>query len=317
MAGCLKCVVLGANGFIGSHVAEELVARGHDVRAFVRPEADLRNLDGFVNQVELMRGNFFAAADIRAAVAGMDCVVHLVSTTLPKSSNESMAFDVETNVMGHIGMLDAARAAGVGKIVFASSGGTVYGLPQALPLKESHPTTPICSHGIGKRTAEMYLDLYRHLYGLDYVALRFANPYGLRQNPRSGQGVVTAFLWQCLKGEPISIWGDGHVARDFFYVDDLVRAVMTAVEEKTPSHIYNVGSGKPCTLLQLLDVIGRVTERVPDVRFLPGRNFDVPVNYLDIELARKELGWLPTISIEQGIRDTWERLCRSPSGMHT
>lgn len=311
MAGPLKCVVLGANGFIGSHVVDALAARGHGVRALVRPGADIRSIEGLGARIEILRGDFFAPQDIRSALAGMDCAVHLVSTTLPKSSNEDMAFDAETNIVGHIRMLDAAREAGVRKIVFASSGGTVYGPPQFLPITESHPTAPICSHGIGKRAAEMYLDLYRHLYGLDHVVLRFSNPYGPRQDPLSGQGAATAFLYRCIKGEPISIWGDGSVARDYFHIDDLVRAVSAAIERQTPSSIYNIGSGTPRTLVELLDAIGRVTGRVPDVRFLPARNFDVPINYLDITRARDELQWQPQVSLEDGLRRTWEYLWQS------
>lgn len=305
-----KCIVLGANGFIGSHVVDALLAQGHGVRALVRPQADMRNLVEAMGDIEVLRGDFFNADDLCRAMAGMDCVVHLVSTTIPASSNEDMAHDVETNVMGHIRMLDIARQAGVRKIVFASSGGTVYGPPQSLPVTETHPTMPICSHGVAKRAAEMYLHLYHHLHGLDYAVLRFANPYGPRQNPVSGQGAIAAFLWRCLTGEPISIWGNGSVARDFFYIGDLVRAVLAAVEKETPSKIYNIGSGAPHTLNEVLDIVRAATGRTPDVRYLPARKFDVPVNFLDISRARQELSWQPQISFEEGMSRTWEYLQR-------
>lgn len=310
MSSRSRCVVLGANGFIGSHVVDALLAQGHDVRALVRQQSDMQNLAAAVGGVELQRGDFFNADDLGRALTGMDCVVHLVSTTIPASSNEDMANDVRTNVMGHIRMLDVARQVGVRKIIFASSGGTVYGLPQTVPIRETHPTSPICSHGIAKRAGEMYLHLYHHLYGLDYAVLRFANPYGPRQNPLSGQGAIATFLRCCLTGEPISIWGDGSVARDFVYIGDLVRAVVAAVEKETPAKIYNIGSGAARSLNQVLDIARSVSGRTPDVRYLPGRNFDVPVNFLDISRARRELAWQPQISIEDGLERTWEDLRR-------
>lgn len=308
MAGRLKCVVLGGGGFIGSHVVDALLEQGHRVRVFERQNVNIRNIAHVLGRIELMHGDFLNEDDLCRAVAGMDVVVHLISTTLPKSSNDDAAYDIETNVIGTLRLLNLIKQTGIRKIIFASSGGTVYGVPQYQPIAETHPTAPICSHGIAKLAIEKYLHLYHHLYGLDYTVLRFANPYGGRQDPMTGQGAVTAFLWQMLKGEPLSIWGDGTVARDYFYISDLVLAVLAAIEKDTPLKIYNIGSGVPHTLNELLSIIQTVTGRTPIVRYSPARKLDVPFNSLDISRARKELLWQPQVPLEEGLARTWDWL---------
>lgn len=310
MVNKLKCVVLGGGGFIGSHVVDALIERGHTVRVFEQKNINTQNIVQVLEHSELVSGDFLNEDDLCRAITGMDVVIHLVSTTLPKSSNEDVAYDVDTNVIGTLRLLNLARQKGVRKIVFASSGGTVYGFPQVQPIPETHPTDPICSYGIAKLTIEKYLHLYHHLYGLDYTVLRFANPYGGRQDPMSGQGAVTAFLWRILTAKPISIWGDGTVARDYFYISDLVSATLAAVERETASRIYNIGSGVPCTLNGLLNIMQVVTGRTPIIQYSPTRKLDVPINFLDISRARTELHWQPQISFEEGITRTWEWLQR-------
>jgi len=300
----MKCLLLGGGGFIGSHTVDALLGHGHDVRVFERDDCDMSNLAHVADEIEAVRGDFFNASDLQRSMQGMDVIVHLVSTTLPKSSNEDMAGDIQANVIGTLHMLDAARKAGVRKVIFASSGGTVYGVPQSLPVTEEHPTWPICSHGIGKLTVEKYLHLYHYLHGLDYCVLRIANPYGARQNPLSGQGVVAAFLRNCLRGEPVTIWGDGSAARDFFYVVDLAEAIRMAVEHATPSRVYNIGSGESHTLHEMLDVVRAVTGCVPEVRYHPARNCDVPATFLDIARVTRELAWQPRTSLDEGIART-------------
>lgn len=308
MANQLKYVVLGGGGFIGSHIVEALVERGHSVRVFERQNVNIRNIAHVLDCIELIHGDFLNEGDLYRALSGMDVVIHLISTTLPKSSNDNVIYDVETNVIGTIRLLNLAKQIGVRKIIFASSGGTVYGLPQYQPISETHPTDPICSHGIAKMTIEKYLQLYHHLYGMDYLVLRFANPYGPKQDPMTGQGAITVFLQQILNEEPISIWGDGTVARDYFYIGDLVTAVLAAIEKDPPSKIYNIASGVSHTLNELVNVMQAVTGRAALIRYLPARKLDVSVNILDISRAQKELSWSPQVPLEEGINRTWQWL---------
>lgn len=311
MASQLNCVILGGGGFIGSHIVDALVVQGYRVRVFEQKNINTRNIAHMLGRIELMQGDFFNEDDLCRALVGMDVVVHLVSTTLPQSSNDDMAYDIETNVIGTIRLLNLVKQIGIRKIIFASSGGTVYGVSQFQPITETHPTTPICSHGIVKLAIEKYLHLYHHLYGVDYAVLRFANPYGDRQEPMVGQGAITTFLWQILKGKPISIWGDGSVARDYFYISDLASAVLAAIERDTPSKIYNVASGVSHSLNELISIMQAITGRTPIIQYSVARKLDVPTNVLDISLARKELLWQPQVPLKEGLVRTWEWLQHS------
>jgi UDP-glucose 4-epimerase len=184
----MRCTLLGGAGFIGSHLAYRLLEAGHRVRIFDRPgRIAPRGFPG-TERIEWQEGDFLNQRDVAKALGGCGAVFHLVSTTLPGTANENPLYDVQTNVFGTLHMLDEALAAGVAKIVFVSSGGTVYGVPREIPVAESHPTDPITAYGIGKLMIEKYLELYRVLHGMDYCVLRLANPFGERQRVESGQG---------------------------------------------------------------------------------------------------------------------------------
>jgi UDP-glucose 4-epimerase len=300
----MKCVVLGGAGFIGSHLVERLLAAGHAVRVF--DLADPGPSGGFPRRgdVEWVRGDFLEAEDARRAIAGCGAAFHLAWTSLPKSSNEDPAADVEHNIAGTVRVLEAWRRAGGGKFVFISSGGTVYGVPRTVPITEEHPTNPLSSYGITKLAIEKYLELYRVLHALDYCVLRVANPYGERQRIASGQGAVTTFLHRAHRGEPIDIWGDGHVVRDYLYVGDVADALVRALAYKGERRVINVGSGIGRDLNEVVAAIERVLGRPVARRHTPGRNFDVPANVLDISVARAELGWQPATAFEDGLART-------------
>jgi UDP-glucose 4-epimerase len=307
----MHCLVLGGAGFIGSHIVDALVAKGHRVRISDLPNISTLNLKKSIDSVEILGGDFNNVNDISRALEGVDVVVHLVCTTLPGPSNENPAYDVESNVIGTLNLLKQAVAKGVKKIIFSSSGGTVYGIPRSVPIPETHETNPVCSYGITKLAIEKYLALFHHLHNLDYTVLRLANPYGERQRIDSVQGAVAVFLGETLLRQPITIWGDGSAARDYFHISDLVDAFMTVIESDSPSKIYNIAGGRAHSLNDILSVIRKVTGLQPVVQYTPGRRLDVPVNCLDIQLAKKELGWQPKISWEEGIARTWEWLKES------
>jgi UDP-glucose 4-epimerase len=300
----VKCVLLGGAGFIGSHLADRLLRAGHAVRVFDQPDRDPAGEMSGRRDIEWMRGDFRDPADVGAAIAGCRAVFHLVSTTLPQSSNANPAADVADNVIGTVQLLEACRREGGCKVVFASSGGTVYGVPRTVPITEEHPTHPITSYGIGKLTIEKYLELYRVLHGIDYCVLRIANPFGERQRVASGQGAVTAFLHRAHRGETIEIWGDGSVVRDYLYVGDVAEALARTLDYRGERRIINIGSGVGRDLNNVLAAIEKVIGRPVQRRYVPGRSFDVPANVLDIRLARAELGWQPAIPFEEGLRRT-------------
>jgi UDP-glucose 4-epimerase len=300
----MKCVVLGGGGFIGSHLVERLLAAGHAVRVF-----DLNDpgpAGGYPRRgdVEWVSGNFLDADAVRRALSGREAAFHLVSTTLPGTSNADPAADVETNVVGTLRLLDAWRGAGGGKLLFVSSGGTVYGVPRTVPITEEHPTHPRSSYGITKLAIEKYLELYRVLHGLDYCVLRVSNPYGERQRVASGQGAVTTFLHRAHRREPIEIWGDGRVVRDYLYVGDVADALVRALGHRGERRVINIGSGVGRDLNEVVAAIERVLGRPVERRHAPGRNFDVPANVLDVSLARAELGWTPSTTFDDGLART-------------
>ncbi|MBM4362411.1 MAG: NAD-dependent epimerase/dehydratase family protein [Deltaproteobacteria bacterium] len=309
----MKCVVLGGGGFIGSHVCDAMLAAGHAVRVFERPGGSLRNIDHLGGRIECVEGDFLDPDDIGRAVAGQDVVVHGICTTLPKASNDDPAFDVRSNVIPTLQLLDAARSRGVRRVLFLSSGGTVYGPPRTTPIPEDHPNDPTCSYGIQKLAIEKYCALYHHLHGLDYRVLRVSNPYGERQLPHASQGAVAVFMNRGLSGDPIEIWGDGSVTRDYLHVSDVASAVVRAATHEGPSRIFNVGTGKGLSLLQLIAAIETAIGRPMTVRFSAARSFDVPVNVLDVTRARTELGWEPAVGLAEGLARTAASL-RPPGG---
>ncbi|WP_455230109.1 NAD-dependent epimerase/dehydratase family protein [Geopseudomonas aromaticivorans] len=297
-----RCLVIGGRGFIGSHLVDALLGRGHVVRCFDRPHVESLG-DTHLNNpnFELYEGDLGSEADVAEAMDGCDVCYHLVSTTLPKSSNADPVFDVESNLVSTIRLLNNALKFGVRKVIFVSSGGTVYGLPKQLPISEAHPTDPVCSYGITKLAIEKYLGLFHQLYGLDYTVLRLSNPFGERQRTHASQGAVAVFLGKVLRGEPVEIWGDGSVIRDYIHIADVVDALLISLEKSGEGHVFNVGAGRGVSLNELLETIEKVTGRVANRQYLPGRAFDVPESVLSIARAKSLLGWSPKVGFEQGL----------------
>ncbi len=305
----MKCVVIGGGGFIGSHLCEALLAGGHEVRAFDRPEAR------FLVEVEraganVITGNFLNQGDIGKVLTDCEVVYHLVSATVPQTSNENPIFDVEANILGTLRLLNAAKEAQVKKIVFASSGGTVYGIPKEIPIKESHPTTPTSSYGITKLTIEKYLYLYSTLHGLNYCILRIANAYGERQPIMGTQGVVGIFLDKALHNSEITVWGDGSIMRDYTYIGDIVNAFVKAGTYEGEPRIFNIGAGQGHSVNDIINIIEQVIQRPLGINYVSGRAFDIPVNILDISRAKMHLPWQPTVGILEGISRTLDWMAK-------
>lgn len=299
-----SCLVLGGAGFIGSHLAEALLQAGHRVRIFDRPHLD--RLPGFLQrrELEVFTGDFLNPRALSPALEGSEIVFHLVSTTLPKTSNDNPVYDVESNVLGTLRLLELCRSQGVRKVVFTSSGGTVYGVPRSVPIDESHPTDPICSYGIHKLVIEKYLRLSHRVHGLDYCVVRPPNLYGPRQRLDVAQGAVAVFLDRALRGKPIQVWGDGSVVRDYLYVGDAAEALLKAAAFEGEPRLFNIGSGVGTSLTQLIKEIEALLGRPVPVEYAAARPLDVPANVLDASLARRHLGWAPRTSLAEGLRRT-------------
>jgi UDP-glucose 4-epimerase len=308
-----RCLVLGGAGFIGGHIVEALQADGRRVRIFDRTPRRATAGHGIDSDAEWCEGDFGNRGDVVAAVEGCEIVFHLVGTTLPKTSNEDPVHDLESNLLPTVRFLDIARDRGVRKVVFASSGGTVYGTPQTVPIPETHPTRPICAYGIHKLAIEQYLYLYHSLHGLEYCVLRMANPFGERQRPDASQGAVAVFLDKALRGDEITVWGDGSIVRDYVYVGDVARAFCLAARHDEPAGTFNIGSGQGRSVQQLLAAIEELLGRGVRRRYTEGRLFDIPTNVLDISFAARSLGWIPRVSFAEGLKRTLDYLRGSRS----
>jgi UDP-glucose 4-epimerase len=298
--------VLGASGFIGSNLCSALVREFHIVRGFGR-----RPAPASLASIEWHQGDLADSEAVTRVVRGCGVVFHLVCSTVPGSSDP--VFDNRTNVVPTIKLLEICRQVGVRRIIFISSGGTVYGPASEVPIREDAPTNPICPYGIGKLACEKYLLLYRRLHGVDARILRVSNVYGPFQTATQ-QGIVGIFLRQALENKPIEIWGGGKSIRDYLYIDDLIRAFILAAQRPEWPSILNIGSGKGLSTLEVADsieaLLGRSLRRIER----PGRASDVSVNVLDIGAAAR-LGWAPHTDFASGLASTRDWLtCRGVHG---
>lgn len=302
----MRCVLFGGGGFIGSAITDRLLLEGYQVRILERAGVSPFRQFGASENVQWCEGDLFQATDLERLISDTDAVIHLVSTTLPKSSNDDPIFDVQTNVVGSLRLLEAMVKAGTKKIIFISSGGTVYGRPKTVPITEDHPTDPATSYGITKLTIEKYLHLYAEMHGLQPVILRVANPYGERQRIDTGQGVIGTFLHRAINDLPIEIWGDGTVVRDFIHVHDVAEAFCRAVEYQGPQCVFNIGAGVGVALNELIDRMEKALNKPIGRKYHPARPFDVPASVLDISRAKALLQWSPTVTLDAGLARTIE-----------
>lgn len=291
-------LVTGGTGFLGRALVARLQAEGHTAR--------------IARSFPCGSGGF-VACDLdatveawRAAVEGCSGVFHLAWATVPKTANADPLADLETNVTGTVRLLEALRGLPNIPITFASSGGTVYGEAETLPVPEDHPLRPRTAYGVSKVAVEQYALLYRRLWSVDARIVRLSNPFGPGQDIKGQLGAASIFAARALAGEPIEIWGDGSAIRDYLYVDDAVSGLLSAMLAPPARFgaldpIVNLGSGRGVSLRELISLLMHILEKPIDVSYKPARGFDVRANVLDITRARGLLGWSPKISLEEGL----------------
>ena len=298
----MNITLFGGAGFLGAQIARSLIAQGHAVRIFDKPAAKTNphavNLQGAI----WLEGDFANVEDVKAAVTDSEIILHLISTTLPKHSSENLSHDLVSNAVPTLQLLECAKEAGVKKILYFSSGGTVYGQAQYLPIDEFHPTNPLVPYGITKLAIEKYCLLYETLYGLRTHILRISNPFGPTQLTNHAQGAVGVFLNRVINNQAIEIWGDGSVIRDYLYIEDLTRAVSDLIQYQGAESVFNIGSGVGLSLNEVILFIESALGKKAICHFHEARSFDVPANVLSIEKAKKELGWAPKESFASGLQ---------------
>jgi UDP-glucose 4-epimerase len=300
----LNTVVVGGGGFLGAALAQKLVSDGHNVKTFGRrpanPSAGIPHTTATLAEADLLA----------AALEGADCVYHFAWSSVPATSARDPGWDLRENVVTGLALLDACRDAGVQTVIFASSGGTVYGSGSRAPIREDAELSPVSAHGIAKLTFERYVSLYAAGGAFDYRILRISNAYGPGQRSDRPQGLISVGFSRMRRAEPITVWGDGTVVRDYVHVDDVVSAAAAASGTLPPRapRVFNVGSGQGHSVSEVLAVMAEVAGVHPEVLYLPARAFDLPHVVLDPSLAERTLGWTPQVDLERGLRETWRQL---------
>lgn len=302
----MNIVVIGAAGFIGTNLIIDLAKCSHNqITAVDSDLAYFKNLEKLrLSTVRCVVSPLTEDIDFVHLVSGQDIVYHLVSTTVPSISNQHISEEIRSNAIFSSNLFEACVKSKVKKVVFISSGGTVYGKESACPLSEKTPTNPITSYGVQKITIEKLLYLYNYMYGLDYRIIRLANPYGPYQRPNGVLGAVTTFTYKALKNEEIVVYGDGSVVRDFIYIDDAIRGIQKIVNGNDKHHTFNLGCGYGTSIKNVLESVEAALNTNLIVRFTEARKVDVPVNYLDINRYETAFGALNPISLAEGIKRT-------------
>jgi len=298
-----KILVTGGAGFIGSHVADLFVAQGYEVvilddlstgrASNLNPAARFYQLDIRSPQV---REVFEAEKP--------DFISHHAAQMDVRRSVAEPLVDASINILGSINLLEYAKEFGVKRFIYISTGGAVYGEPEKLPCEETHPINPICQYGASKHTVEHYLYMYHVNYGLNYTVLRYPNVFGPRQDPHGEAGVVSIFTGKMLAGEQVIINGDGDQTRDFVYVGDCARANYLALTIDHQPGIYNLGWGRPTSINDIFSTLAKITGYGLPVQHGPAKVGETRHIYLDASKVQRELGWAPTITLEEGLEKT-------------
>src|SRR5918995_3782698 len=303
-----RVLVTGGAGFIGSHIAEAYLRAGWEVVVL----DDLSR----GNEKNIPQGARFVRADIRSAEARrtiaegrFDVVNHHAAQIDVRVSVDRPAFDSEINVVGFVNLLEGAGEGGVRRVIFASSGGVVYGDPEVIPTPETAPKLPISPYGVSKLAGEYYLRALAALPGLEGIAMRYANVFGPRQDPKSEAGVVSIFVSRLLAGEPLIVFGDGKQTRDYVFVKDVARANVLASTLATPGSAefdgpsFNIATSVQRSVLDLAKSVGDVMGQKPKLEFAPPRAGELFRSALDVSKAKKVLGWSPQYVFDDGLRE--------------
>lgn len=310
----MKILVTGGAGFIGSHLSDALLSAGHHVHV-------LDNLEGGRRE-NVPQGVPFHERDVRSEAAAalmrderFEVLVHAAAQMDVRRSVADPKYDADVNVMGFLNLMEAGKEAGLRKVLFSSTGGAIYGEPDYTPQDEQHPLRPLSPYGITKLVTERYLYYYEQQYGIDSVALRYANVYGPRQNPHGEAGVVAIFAERLLSGRPCTIYGDGLQTRDYVFVGDVVRANLAALGYPG-SGIFNVGTGCETSVVRLFELLRDAANPEAEVHHAEAKPGEQRRSVLSYRLASEALGWQPTVALEDGLRQTvgWFALRREQVG---
>lgn len=302
----MHVLIIGGNGFIGHNTATYLLESGYEIGIYDR-NCQPPSLECDYYCRDLLNDPIFPDM-----LKGYHAVIYLISASTPQTSMMDPSLVYEKEIFLLLKFLSECVKSGIRRVIYASSGGTIYGENSHANCEDSD-TWPVCHYAVGKLACEKILNLYNQLYGMENVILRISNPYGKGQLPESGVGAVTAFVDRILKGETITLYGDGTTIRDFIDIQYVAQSFRLALEWEFSdeiSPVFNIGSGRGISLNQVIAIICDAVERKARIQYCPARSFDVMCNYLDIEKARIYLGYHPPENLEHDIAVYAARLMR-------
>jgi len=301
-----SCLIIGGAGFIGRHVTRLLCESGREVVVLGRrPKADR----GLHPACRYISGDYSDRAVLRGILKPGWEVLDLAYSTVPKTSFEDPVFDLLSNLPASVGLFQEALAAGVSRVLIVSSGGTVYGPTDRLPISEEHPTRPVSPYGITKLTTDRYAMMFHRTAGLPVVVVRPANAYAEDQRAGTGQGFIATAVAAILAGREIEIYGPEGTIRDYIHVSDVAAGIVAALDHGDDGEIYNIGTGVGTSNAGIVKILGELAKERGislQCKTLPPRRFDVEANVLDTRKLRDKSGWLPAVSLAEGLRLIWE-----------
>jgi UDP-glucose 4-epimerase len=299
----MRVLLTGGAGFIGSHVAEALLERGHEVAVVDDLSSGKRE--------NVPEGAVFYEADVRAGCGEVfaafrpEALSHQAAQMDVRRSVREPDFDADVNVIGTVRLLQNCVRHDVSRVVFASTGGAVYGEQREFPAPEDHPQYPVSPYGVSKLAGERYLHYYHAQYGLSYRALRYANVYGPRQDPHGEAGVVAIFCGNLAAGRPSTVFGTGGQTRDYVHVHDVARANVLALEKEAPSEAYNVGTGIETSVNQIYDLLRQASGKDLPPEYAPARPGEQSRSSVNPSLVARALGWRPEVELAAGLEETF------------
>ena len=310
----MNILVTGGAGFIGSHLVRHLLAKGENVTALDNLSTGLaENLPPEAKLVEMD----ILDADLPKVVAAgaFDAIVHLAAQTMVDTSIKDPLLDTRENLLGTVHVLEAARAANVKRVIFASTA-AAYGdvKEDDLPVREAQPTEPMSFYGLSKLSVEKYLEMYRKIYGMEYVVLRFANVYGERQGDGGEGGVISIFAKAVAEGRDITIYGDGEQTRDFVYAGDIAEGIVAALQTEEVNAAYNLSTQTETSLRELVSLLSEICGREIVPKYGAEREGDIYKSMLSNSRARRGLDWQPATTLAEGLRRTYEYFCGKCEG---
>ena len=306
IAGTLYANDLNKTNGEFSHQIEGTAVISISLKIFDTFQNGTDNLKSCLQNVELIKGSFLNQEDVSSALRGVEILFHYASLTNPVTAVLNPVYDIETNILGSVKLIQAAIENSIERIVFPSSGGTIYGNNFRHAFRETDNLFPFNPYAISKLTIERYLEFFYRKYGMKYYVLRYSNPYGERQNPTGKQGVIPVFLNKILHNEQPVIVGNGTAVRDYIYIKDAISATIAVLESETEETTFNVGSGQGTSLLELLEIMRYVSVKAINPSFNVDDSDYISKIILDIAKIKKETGWAPSICLNIGIKNTWE-----------